>query len=77
MSVICFTKCVCLQSRVPSGSSEPKLRVYDAEHERRRKDQLNKLFHRTTEQVHHCFKDDKIITLQFTHSKCHWLNQNL
>jgi len=47
-----FAIYVYLQSRVPSGSSEPKLRVYDAEHERRRKDQLNKLFHRTTEQVY-------------------------
>ncbi|KAK2167151.1 hypothetical protein NP493_1289g00043 [Ridgeia piscesae] len=42
---------VLTKSRVPSGSSEPKLRVYDAEHERRRKDQLNKLFHRTTAQI--------------------------
>ena len=28
-----------------------KVRVYDAEHERRRKEQLNKLFDRSQEQV--------------------------
>ena len=33
--------------------SNTKVKVYDADHERRRKDQLNKLFHRTQEQVTH------------------------
>lgn len=36
--------------RAPQGS-EPKIKAYDAEHERRRKLQLTKLFERTPEQV--------------------------
>ena len=39
-----------LQLRAPPGS-DPKIRVYDGDHERRRKDQLNKLFNRTQEQI--------------------------
>jgi len=34
------------------GGSDSKVRVFDAQHERRRKEQLEKLFHRTEEQVH-------------------------
>lgn len=33
---------------------ELKIRVYDADHERRRKEQLDKLFNRTQEQVGCC-----------------------
>ena len=33
------------------GGSDSKVRVFDAQHERRRKEQLEKLFHRTEEQV--------------------------
>uniref|UniRef100_A0A672JPD4 DNA methyltransferase 1-associated protein 1 n=1 Tax=Salarias fasciatus TaxID=181472 RepID=A0A672JPD4_SALFA len=36
--------------RAPSGT-EPKIYIFDAGHERRRKDQLEKLFNRTPEQV--------------------------
>lgn len=36
--------------RAPQGS-EPKIRAFDAEHERKRKLQLTKLFDRTPEQV--------------------------
>ncbi|CAH1772728.1 unnamed protein product [Owenia fusiformis] len=39
-----------VKARAPVGT-DPKVRVYDGDHERRRKDQLNKLFIRTTEQV--------------------------
>lgn len=38
------------QVRAPQGS-EPKIRMYDADHERKRKIQLEKLFNRTTEEV--------------------------
>ena len=38
------------QLRAPAGS-DPKIRVYDADHERRRKEQLNKLFNRSQEQI--------------------------
>lgn len=41
---------VCIQVRAPQGS-EPKIRAFDAEHERKRKLQLTKLFDRTPEQV--------------------------
>lgn len=40
-----------VQVQSPIGGVEPKLRLYDADHERRRKDQLEKLFNRTEEQV--------------------------
>ena len=33
------------------SGADPKIRAYDADHERRRKEQLNKLFNRTEEQV--------------------------
>lgn len=36
--------------RAPQGT-EPKIKAFDAEHERRRKTQLTKLFERTQEQV--------------------------
>lgn len=36
--------------RAPSGT-EPKVYIFDAGHERRRKDQLERLFNRTPEQV--------------------------
>lgn len=36
---------------VQSKSNDPKLRPYDAEHERRRKEQLIKLYNRTPEQI--------------------------
>ncbi|GAB6020248.1 DNA methyltransferase 1-associated protein 1 [Chamberlinius hualienensis] len=38
------------KARVPPGQ-EPKLRMYDAEHERKRKEQLKRLFDRTPEQI--------------------------
>ncbi|XP_064479467.1 DNA methyltransferase 1-associated protein 1-like [Ornithodoros turicata] len=38
------------RARAPPGQ-EPKTRGFDADHERRRKEQLNKLYNRTTEQV--------------------------
>lgn len=41
---------ICIQVRAPQGS-EPKIRAFDAEHERKRKLQLTKLFDRTPEQV--------------------------
>jgi len=40
----------CTKVRSPGGS-DSKVRVFDAQHERRRKEQLEKLFHRTEEQV--------------------------
>ncbi|XP_052236225.1 DNA methyltransferase 1-associated protein 1-like isoform X2 [Dreissena polymorpha] len=43
--------------RAPHGA-EPKIRAYDAEHERKRKSQLIKLFERTTEQVE---EEEKLI----------------
>lgn len=36
--------------RAPSGT-DPKIYIFDAGHERRRKEQLEKLFNRTPEQV--------------------------
>lgn len=36
--------------RAPSGT-DPKIYIFDAGHERRRKEQLDKLFNRTPEQV--------------------------
>jgi DNA methyltransferase 1-associated protein 1 len=44
--------CNDFQVRIPQGA-EPKLRAFDAEHERKRKQQLIKLFDRTPEQVRH------------------------
>ena len=41
------------QVRAPQGT-EPKIRAFDAEHERKRKSQLIKLFNRTPEQVSTC-----------------------
>ena len=41
---------IILQVRAPQGA-EPKIRAFDADHERKRKSQLIKLFNRTTEQV--------------------------
>ena len=41
---------VCEKVRSPC-SGETKIRAFDAPHERRRKDQLEKLFQRTEEQV--------------------------
>lgn len=38
------------KNRAPAGTA-PKIRQFDAEHERRRKEQLIKLFHRTEEEV--------------------------
>ena len=54
-SVICFLTYAamlqfCIKVRSPGGS-DTKVRVFDAQHERRRKEQLEKLFHRTEEQV--------------------------
>jgi len=37
--------------RRPPGTPEPKVFAYDADHERRRKEQLKKLWGRTPEQV--------------------------
>ena len=39
-----------MQARAPAGP-EPKIRAFDADHERMRKEQLTKLFNRTPEQV--------------------------
>lgn len=54
------------QVRAPQGT-EPKIRAFDADHERRRKSQLIKLFNRTTEQVRYnplvCFTLNYIITV--------------
>jgi len=55
ISVIAVVSCtvnynVCVKVRSPGGS-DTKVRVFDAQHERRRKEQLEKLFHRTEEQV--------------------------
>ncbi|KAK2167712.1 hypothetical protein LSH36_25g09076 [Paralvinella palmiformis] len=41
---------ILVKVRAPLGT-DPKIRVFDADHERRRKEQLNKLFNRTAEQV--------------------------
>ena len=38
-------------SGVPTKNNDPKLRAYDADHERRRKEQLIKLYDRTPEQI--------------------------
>lgn len=38
------------KARAPTGT-EPKVYIFDAGHERRRKDQLERLFNRTPEQV--------------------------
>ena len=45
-----------VQVRAPQGC-EPKVKGFDAEHERRRKTQLIKLFERTHEQV--CVRERK------------------
>ena len=45
--------CICgklMKVRAASGA-EPKIYIFDAGHERRRKEQLDKLFNRTPEQV--------------------------
>lgn len=42
--------CTLTKTRTPN-SNEAKVRVFDAVHERRRKEQLEKLFHRTEEQI--------------------------
>ena len=44
----CFLTCYQVQA---APGVEPKMRLYDADHERRRKEQLIKLFNRTEEQV--------------------------
>ena len=37
--------------QIRNPNSDVKVKVFDAAHERRRKEQLEKLFHRTEEQV--------------------------
>jgi len=50
MSDLVLPAVFCMKVRSPGGS-DTKVRVFDAQHERRRKEQLEKLFHRTEEQV--------------------------
>jgi DNA methyltransferase 1-associated protein 1 len=46
-----YNICAILSKLRSPGGSETKVRVFDAQHERRRKEQLEKLFHRTEEQI--------------------------
>ncbi|XP_017093696.2 DNA methyltransferase 1-associated protein 1 [Drosophila bipectinata] len=46
-----YYEVVALLAKAKNQASEKKVFVYDAEHERRRKEQLEKLFKRTTQQV--------------------------
>jgi len=46
-----YYEVVALLAKAKNQTSEKKVFVYDVEHERRRKEQLEKLFKRTTQQV--------------------------
>lgn len=46
-----YNVCAVLAKVRSPGGSDTKVRVFDAQHERRRKEQLEKLFHRTEEQI--------------------------
>jgi len=47
----CYNVCNCLAKVRALPGQEPKPKVFDAEHERKRKEQLIKLYDRTPEQV--------------------------
>jgi len=69
----CCCDCVfCVKVRSPGGS-DSKVRVFDAQHERRRKEQLEKLFHRTEEQVGFCLRAFAHFTLAICRSVHYFL----
>ena len=69
----CCCDCVfCVKVRSPGGS-DSKVRVFDAQHERRRKEQLEKLFHRTEEQVGFCLRAFAHFTLAMCRSVHYFL----